>query len=391
MGIISFHQAIAKDTVVLTCPRVSAENLNLNYKLINESYLNSQLKLDKMLEFVFTNECRFKNILNYFGENVTDYKCGKCDNCTSAGKLKDSSSAYLSEIILETLEEANEEIPENFLVNLLRGEKVKESAAFFKHFGTCKNFSTAEIKGVLADQISKRKILKSLGKRNYLSLPKTDKDKTEKVTEARRLNRDTKNYDDELYLFNQLREARKKAADRFMQSGYLICPDNVLREVARKQPKSKFELLNINGFNSRMFNKLGNDFLEIITSFKTTDSIKKETKEKRELPQNIVETKKLLEKKYTLKEIAETRKLSEAVISMQIETIVEFEPDIDISSLIKKDILQTIIDEAEKGFDNLKDLKERLPSKITYPEIRIAISKIRAASQFPSLTSQHKP
>jgi uncharacterized protein YpbB len=140
-----------------------------------------------------------------------------------------------------------------------------------------------------------------------------------------------------------------------------------------------------------MFNKLGNDFLEIITSFRPIDSIKKETKEKRELPQNIVETKKLLEKKYTLKEIAETRKLSEAVISMQIETIVEFEPDIDISSLIKKDILQTIIDEAEKGFDNLKDLKERLPSKITYPEIRIAISKIRAASQFPSLTSQHKP
>jgi ATP-dependent DNA helicase RecQ len=390
MGIISFHQAIAKDTVVLTSPRVNAENLNLNYKLINESYLNSQLKLDKMLEFVFTNECRFKNILNYFGENVTDYKCGKCDNCTSAGKLKDSSTAYLSEIILETLEEANEEIPENFLVNLLRGEKTKESAAFFKHFGACKNFSTAEIKGVLADQVSKRKILKSLGKRNYLSLPRADKDKTEKVTDARRLNQDTKNYDDELYLFNQLREARKKAADRFMQSGYLICPDSVLREVAKFQPKSKFELMNINGFNSRMFNKLGNDFLEIISSYKPSASQKTETKVKRELPQNIVETKKLLQKKYTLKEIADTRKLSEAVISMQIETIVEFQPDIEISSLIREEILQTILDEAKKGFENLKELKERLPSKITYPEIRIAVAKLRAASQLPSSNPPHK-
>ena len=67
-----------------------------------------------MLEFVFTNECRFKNILNYFGENFTDYKCGKCDNCTSTGKLKDTSAAYLSEIIIETLEEANEEITGEF-------------------------------------------------------------------------------------------------------------------------------------------------------------------------------------------------------------------------------------------------------------------------------------
>nr|MCU0407116.1 RecQ family zinc-binding domain-containing protein [Ignavibacteriaceae bacterium] len=128
MGIISFHQAIAKETVILTTQRVEAEKLNLNYKLINESYLNSQRKLDKILEFVFTKECRFKNLLNYFGEDVADYKCHKCDNCTSTGKLKDTSAAYLSEIIIETLEEANEEIPENFLVNLLRGEKVKESA-----------------------------------------------------------------------------------------------------------------------------------------------------------------------------------------------------------------------------------------------------------------------
>lgn len=390
MGIVSFHQAIAKDTVVLTSPRISAESLNLNYKLINESYLNSQRKLDKMLEFVFTNECRFKNILNYFGENVTDYKCGKCDNCTSSGKLRDSSAAYLSEIIIETLAEANEEIPENFLIKLLRGEKVKESAALFKHFGSCRKFSMVEIKGLIADQISKGKILRSIGKRNYLSLPKANKDKSAKVTDIKKSVQDTKNYDDELYLFNQLREARKKAADRFMQSGYLICPDNVLREVARTQPKSKAELLGISGFNSRMFNKLGNDFLEIIKAYKPDELLKKETKEKRELPQNIVETKKLIQKKYTLKEIAETRKLSEAVISMQVETIVEFEANIDISALIKKETLRTILKEAEKGFENLKELKERLPSQINYPEIRIAVAKLRAASHLASLNPQRR-
>ena len=390
MGIISFAQAIAKETIILTTQRVEAEKLNLNYKLINESYLNSQRKLDKMLEFVFTNDCRFKNILNYFGENFTDYRCGKCDNCTSTGNIKDSSAAYLSEILIETLEEAGQEIPENFLINLLRGEKVKESVILFKHFGSCKNFSTSEIKGVLAVQISKGKILKSIGKRNYLSLPKVDKVQSEKSIDAIKENQTSENYDEELYLFNLLREARKKAANRFMQSGYLICPDNVLREVARNQPKSKFELMNINGFNSRMFNKLGYDFLEIITAYKPNKSLKKETQEQRELPQNIIETKKLLQKKYTLKEIAETRKLSEAVISMQIETIIEFEPDIDISSLINKDTFQKILAEAEKGFENLKELKERLPSKTTYPEIRIAIAKFKAASQLPSLDAQRK-
>jgi ATP-dependent DNA helicase RecQ len=304
--------------------------------------------------------------------------------------LRDSSAAYLSEIIIETLLEANEEIPENFLTKLLRGEKVKESAALFKHFGACRKFSMAEIKGVIADQISKGKILRSIGKRNYLSLPKADKDKSEKVSDIRKSSQDTKNYDDELYLFNQLREARKKAANRFMQSGYLICPDHVLREVARMRPMNKAALLGISGFNSRMFNKLGIDFLEIIKAYKPDKLLKKETKEKRALPQNIVETKKLIQKKYTLKEIAETRKLSEAVISMQVETIVEFEPHIDISSLIKKETLQTILEETEKGFENLKELKERLPSRINYPEIRIAVAKYRATSHLPSLNPQRR-
>jgi len=380
MGIISFQQAISKDTVVLTSPRVDAAKLALNYKLINESYLNSQRKLDKMNDYVFTNECRFKNILSYFGENVPNYRCSKCDNCTSTGKLKDSVFSYLSEIIIETLEEAKEALPQNFLVNLLRGEKVKESITLFKHFGSCRNYSVAEIKGVISFMISKGTISKSARRKNHLKLVKEETEKSDSTTNDLDTNSSEKNYNDELYLYNKLRESRKKAAEKFLQSAYLICPDSVLREVARRQPKNKYELLSIKGFNHRMFNKLGNDFLEILTNFEP-DDVKKEMNTKSGLPPNIIETKKLVEKKYTLKEIAETIKLSEAVISMQIETLVEYNPDIDLSSLIKKEILTMIIEEASKHYDNLRELKERLPARITYPEIRISLAKLKADSQ----------
>jgi ATP-dependent DNA helicase RecQ len=390
MGIISFQQAIAKETVLLTTPRVDADKLVLNYKLINESYLNLQHKLDKMTEFVFTNDCRFRNILTYFGENVLDYKCGKCDNCTNTGRLKDSSTAFLSEIIIETLEEAKEDLPENFLVNLLRGEKVKESAALFKHFGTCKKFTTSEIKGVLSVQVAKGKIIKRAGRKNYLSLPEAHKSESEKSTSVDDSVINQTGYDNELYLFNQLREVRKKAAERFLQSGYLICPDNVLREIARIQPKNKYEMLGIAGFNGRMFNKIGNDFLEIINSYKPKEIKRTDFSKNQELPPNIIEIKNLIGRKYTLKEIAETIKLTEAVVSMQVESLVEFEPATDISSLIKKEIILEIIEEVKNGYENLKELKERLPSRITYPEIRIALAKFRADSQIQPLNAQHK-
>jgi hypothetical protein len=75
---------------------------------------------------------------------------------------------------------------------------------------------------------------------------------------------------------------------------------------------------------------------------------------------------------------------------MQIESIIDYEPDTDISSIIKNDILQLIKNEYAEGFENLKDLKERLPANISYPEIRIAVAKLRVDSQRSSSTFQHK-
>lgn len=389
LGTISFQQAIAKETVVLTASRVNEENLILNYKIINESYLNSQRKLDKMLEFVYTNDCRFRFILNYFGEETTDYRCGKCDNCTSSGKLNVTSASYLSEKIIETLVEANTELPENFLIKILRGEKVKESALMFKYYGACKKFSFLEIKSVLAGMISKGIVLKSIGSKNYLSLPVKGKNAAEEFKTNKTATDVNQNYDDELFLFNQMREARKKAADRFMQSAFLVCPDNVLREVARLKPKNKSELMQINGFNNRMFNKLGNEFLEIINN-SLMKEINSEKNNLQTLPENIAETKKLIDMKYTLREISETLKISEAVISMQIETLVEFDPGTDVSHLINEDTFKKIVSEAEKGYHNLKELKERLPSKFSYAEIRIAIAKLRASLRQNPSTLQHK-
>ena len=121
-----------------------------------------------------------------------------------------------------------------------------------------------------------------------------------------------------------------------------------------------------------MFNKIGMDFLEAIEhSPKETELLKKD----RELPQNIKATYDLLLKKYDLKEIAQLRKLSEAVISMQVETILEYQPGVDIEFLFGQENLDKINKEIRKGYSSLKEIKERLPGDVTYAQIRIAVAK----------------
>ena len=178
-------------------------------------------------------------------------------------------------------------------------------------------------------------------------------------------------YDNNLELFHKLREVREKASKKFLQSPHIICPDEVLAKVSKQKPKTKIEMVQIAGFNERMFNKIGNDFLEIINS---TPSSKNRINEI-ELPKNIVETYNLLQKKYSLEEIAKVRKLTESVISMQIESILSYKPDTDVSSIIESKKLEMARKKIDEGIIGLKELKASLPSEFSYPELRIALAK----------------
>jgi uncharacterized protein YpbB len=160
-----------------------------------------------------------------------------------------------------------------------------------------------------------------------------------------------------------------------------------MREIAIQKPSTDKNLLKIKGFSQRMFNKVGKEFLEVLNSKSNEQKLNQQTEK---IPANIKETYSLLKKRYNLRDIASLRKLSEAVISMQIESIIEFEPEIKIAHLFEKGQLEMIIVEIRKGYKDLKDLKKRLPEEITYPLIRIAVAKEKFRNFFASSTVQDK-
>ncbi len=366
-GFAEFTLFDSKDLVKLSQPRVRAEDLRLNYKRINENYLNGQKKLDKMIDFVYSNECRFKDILKYFGEEKENYQCGKCDNCISQKAFPTASFEYVKEILLQSFNEFGNSISEKELISFLRGKSGKDELPGLTTFSSLINYSIQDIKSAINSLLNENKIELVAGKkRTYSIVQKSD------LSEFFQQEKTTLEIETNLELFHNLREIRKLVSKRFMQTPELICPDYILAEVSRKKPKNKFELMSINGFNQRMFNKLGNEFLEEIQKHL---SEKKERYNLKSIPYNIVETYNLLLKRHTLKEIASLRKLDEAVISMQIETILQYAPETDISHLIDTDLLILINNEIDKGYLDLKDLKNRIKSDVSYAILRIVVAK----------------
>ena len=382
LGIGKYTKPLSKNSVLLTSPRINAERLKIDYKRLNESYLNLQKKIDKMIGYVFTNECRFKYILNYFGENVENYSCNKCDNCLEEKNISSESTEYLKEIMLRTLHKTGS-ISDSILISILKGTAKPDKYRKLETFGTCSNFQRNDLKTVIQILLSGNLIKRKTSNTKRFELDEKGLNYLRNINVIETTEASLEDYESDIELFNNLKEIRKNTSKKFMQTGYLICPDEVLREIVNKKPSDENELLSIKGFNQRMFNKIGKEFLEGIQNLKqkdtkNTDIIQR--KENKDIPQNIKETYILLKKGYPLSSITSLRNLSEAVISMQIETIIEYEPDINIKNLISEEDIKMIYSEIDKGFTDLKDLKKRLPEEISYPLIRIAVAKYRFTS-----------
>jgi ATP-dependent DNA helicase RecQ len=381
LGILSYNKMSAKESVLLLQPRVNANRLNLDYKKINETYIYLQKKLDTIIDYVYSNECRFKFILKYFGEETKDYKCGKCDKCTINEKLPEATVDYLKEVILRTLYQSLNGINETTLFRIIKGTGKREIYLKWNTFGICGNYEKNDLVIVLHEMISENLIKRNKRSKKIIELTNEGYQKLKELGLTQEPAAEDLDYEKNLELFNLLREARKNASMKFMQTASLICPDQILKEIAGLKPKTKNELLSIKGFNLRMFNKLGNEFLEIINNFLVLTGTNGETaaNTKKTMPENINETHKLLTKGYLLKDIASLRKLSEPVISMQIETILQYDPEINVSFLFPQGTYDKIIAEIKKGYTNLKDLKNRLTEDIGYPLIRIAAAKYKAS------------
>ncbi len=371
LGIIEFSKSSTKETIALLKPRVKPSDINLNFKHINEFYISAKQKLDAITNFVYDDGCRFRFILNYFGEKTENYSCGKCDNCLKTNQFQTNSVDYLKEKIFELLSQTKLSLTDKNIFNILLGKTKKDDFLKFQHLGILKAYNKDDLNFAIKSLLKENKVTTTYKGKNLLYCAVNNSTETTDISNS---TKSEEIVDKNIELFHLLREVRESASKRFLQSPAIICPDSVLSKIAQQKPKSKTELFTIDGFNERMYNKIGNELLEVINNpslIKKSEQIAEDV-----IPKNITETYKLLKQKYSLNEIAQLRRLTEAVVSMQIETIISYIPETDISSIIDSDKFEKINVFYKKGIKDLKTLRDKLPKEFSFPEIRVALAKL---------------
>lgn len=349
-------------------------------------------KLNQIINYVNVQSCHREYLLKYFGENKVEEKCGNCSNCINYQEIDITEEAYK---IISTIGRTKERFGINVITDVLFGSKVakiKENNLLeISTFGLMKNIKKPVIKSYINALLSQEYLMES--DKIYMVLKLTDKarelikNKELKVMKKESLNyiKESSKENENLDLFDILRETRKNIALFEKVPPYIICSDRALKDMCAKLPLDLNSMLNIQGFGEIKTKKYGEHFISQIKKYLDLNNI--QVKHVIEKNQSNRASKEKLIKSYeitcqmyfdnkTIKEISEERNLTESTIEGHLFEGYQNGLKINLDNFIKEDNEQIILEAIKSSSTGkLREVKELLNENIRYTEIRAVYAK----------------
>ena len=241
-------------------------------------------KLDEMISFCESAECRRKVLLRYFGEEYNE-QCNKCDNCLSPKEQIDGSEA--AKKIIGCILELNQRFGVNRIASVLAGKGNKYTTA--RSYGSGKEYAMKQWQTFIRELAkegyinvigTKYPILKINSKSfgilsGRLSLSLTKPFVSAKVEQQMEVEKKPT-----AELFDILRSLRKQVADAENVPPYVIFHDSTLKEMATYYPRDISSLKKIKGVGQIKLEKYGKVFLDKIIDYCSVHNIASEEADK---------------------------------------------------------------------------------------------------------------
>ncbi|MFC1776680.1 DNA helicase RecQ [Pseudomonadota bacterium] len=237
-------------------------------------------KLNSMVGFAESLTCRRRVLLNYLGEQM-ETDCGNCDICLNPPEQYDATEAARK--VLSCVYRVGQSFGIKHVVDVLRGAD-NERIRKFDHerlstYGIGMEHSAAEWlsivrqlihRGYLTQDIATFSVLKLTPQallllRGEQTLELARPRVQEKTSRKKRKSGAIAELDeDDLRLFETLRDLRKQLAAEQGVPPYVIFGDAALVEMSRERPMDEDQFLEINGVGQVKLERHGGVFLEAI-------------------------------------------------------------------------------------------------------------------------------
>ena len=308
---------------------------------------NAQQLLQEMVGYAESGRCRKRLLLHYFGEYMAE-DCGMCDNCRNPNAKYEGGE--LIKIAIQSALETDERFDANHLINVIRGVE-NEHTESYQHTGLAifgkgaqedeitwqSVIRQAMLEGFLEKDIDKISILKVTDKgqdfvknpydiklirnHSYDNISQEEEQEGGGMASSRYAN--FKSYDEKL--FTMLKDLRRQISKKKNLPPYVIFQEPSLEEMATTYPRSREELVKVNGVGAGKAMKFGRPFIDLITRYVDENNIEtaselliKTSVQKSRSKVFIIQQ---IDRKVDLEEIAASRSLSFQDLLDEIEHI----------------------------------------------------------------------
>ncbi len=357
-------------------------------------------KLQAMVDYSHTTRCLRQFILEYFGEENVEDKCGNCSTCNDESELVDITIE--AQKIFSCIFRMKERFGTTLIAEVLRGSKNKKviDLGFDKlsTYGIIKQYTVKEIRDLINVLTAEDYLSLADGqfpvvrlKEKAVAVLKNQEKVYQKVEKKKaKVARDTG-------LFEILRSLRKEISEREKVPPYIVFADSALREMSEYFPVNKSELLSIKGVGESKLKKYGEEFTGAIKKYMSENNIEikeeilyNEEVDVTDLNEFGVEHKDDNEDKVpsyviTYNMYKEGKSIEEIILERQLKSLTVQDHilkcayeglDVNLDDFIPENHEALIIDVIEKiGASKLKPIKDALPKEVDYLAIKAAIFK----------------
>ncbi len=239
-------------------------------------------KLEAMLGFCETTQCRRQVLLGYFGEERSE-PCGNCDTCLTPVETWDGTEA--AQKALSCVYRTGQRFGVNYLIDVLQG-KATERIVRFGHdrvstFGLGRDIETARWRSLYRQLVAAGLLTVEMAGHGGLQLTEKSrpvlrgerpvrfrKDPEKTVRLRARSGSAAPGIDlqdeDVKALWESLRTLRRTLAQAQEVPPYVIFHDATLQDIVRCRPRSGAELMQMSGIGQTKLDRYGDAILEVL-------------------------------------------------------------------------------------------------------------------------------
>jgi len=268
--------------------RVSPTELSIDFQTLHLRKAHQIEKLNQMMAYGASSQCRRAFLLDYFGERYVSDNCNGCDLCHNR-KLSPSIPEELDPLlaikILSGVARLKGRFGQGMAVKMLTGSKERAIGRFkldhLSTYGLLFEFTQEQVEKWIQELLGQGYLKQEsviLGEKNYRILLITPQGweamrkrgriplsppPSRKEIRERRIEREP-----DKGLFDQLRKLRSELARSQGLPPYCIFQDRTLLEMASRLPDTQEKMMSIVGVGEITFKKYGRLFLDVISKWK---------------------------------------------------------------------------------------------------------------------------